>query len=111
MPPVTFILLAGLCIGAFVCLALLYLTLPYPSPSDIDARQAPNFWGSGTFNPEGRHAEEQRAARRQHLGTQIRQHARLPPPTNSVMHAGMADRQNRRHTRGSVGSLSSGLRR
>ena len=37
MDPATITLLAGLSAGALICLTLLYISIPYPAPVDIDA--------------------------------------------------------------------------
>jgi len=62
MDPATFTLLVGLCGGAFICLALLYITIPYPAPHDVDARIPEDFWDEEQVDADGPQAGERRWA-------------------------------------------------
>ena len=62
MDPATLTLIVGLSGGAFLCLALLYITTPYPTPNDIDSRIPEDFWSESLVDVDGPQAEERWAA-------------------------------------------------
>ena len=62
MDPATAILLLGLCLGSFVCLNLLYITIPYAASGDADVVLPVDFWKNKELHVSAQETDERYAA-------------------------------------------------
>jgi hypothetical protein len=62
MDPATAILLLCLCLGSFVALNLLYISIPYSAPGRVNVVLPADFWRNKALRPKGLQTEKRYAA-------------------------------------------------